>query len=113
MPFIDMNTNVKLSKDQILDLKAEAGRCIAIIPGKSEAGLMVKISGEQDMFFQGEDKPCMMVQVSCFGQAPKADLDPFVEELIAAIVKITEIPVANIYLTITGFGNWGVKGKYL
>lgn len=113
MPFISMNTNVKLSPEKIEELKAEAGRCIAVIPGKNESQLMVQISEGQHMFYKGEAVPCMMVQVNCYGQAAKEDLDAFVKELTDAIEKVTGVPAPNVYLTVDGYGNWGVAGKYI
>lgn len=113
MPFISMNTNVKLSQEKILELKAEAGKILSLIPGKNESQLMVQINEGQNMFYKGEDVPCMMVQVHCFGQAAKEDLDPFVKELTAAIEKVAGVPAPNVYLTIQGYGNWGVAGNYV
>lgn len=113
MPFISMNTNVKLTQEKILELKAEAGRVLALIPGKNESQLMVQINEGQNMFFKGEDVPCMMVQVNCYGQAAKENLDSFVKELAASIEKVTGVPAGNQYLTIDGYANWGVAGKYV
>ena len=89
MPYISMNTNVKLPQEKILELKAEVGRSLALIPGKNESQLMLLINEGQNMFCQGKDVPCMMVQVNCYGQSAKENLDPFVKELTEAIANNT------------------------
>ena len=113
MPYISMNTNVKLPQEKILELKAEVGRSLALIPGKNESQLRLLINEGQTMFYQGKDVPCMMVQVNCYGQAAKEALEPFVKEITDVIEKVAGVPAANVYLTIDGYPNWGVAGRYI
>lgn len=113
MPFISMNTNAVMTEEKILEMKAEAGRILALIPGKDESQLMIQINEGQKMFFRGEDTPCMMVQVHCYGQSEKEDLDRFVEELVQAVEKIVGVPAADVYLTVDGHENWGAAGRYV
>ncbi len=113
MPFISMNTNAAMSKETILEMKRETGRILALIPGKDESQLMLQINESQNMFFKGEEVPCMMVQVNCYGHAEKEELEPFVRELTAAIEKIAGVPKTNVYLTIDGYDHWGASGHYI
>lgn len=113
MPYISMNTNVTLSEEKIIEMKKETGRILALIPGKDESQLMFQISEGQHMFYKGEDVPCMMVRVFCYGHAEKSDLEPFVSELMAAIEQVTGVPKGNVYLTIDGYDHWGVGGNYI
>ncbi len=113
MPFINMSTNADLTAEKITELKQETGRIIEVIPGKNESQLMLQINTNQNMFFKGEAVPCMMIQVNCYGQAEKSDLEAFVKELSEAVEKITAVPKENIYLTVDGYGNWGAAGRYI
>ncbi len=108
-----MNTNVTLTEEKILELKAETVRVLSLIPGKDESQLMLQISDGQKMFYKGEAVPCMMVQVNCYGQAEKEALEPFVKAVTEAIETIAGVPGSNVYLTIDGYANWGVAGHYV
>ena len=44
MPFIDVKLSCSLTKVQETALKAELGRAISLIPGKSESSLMIQFS---------------------------------------------------------------------
>ncbi len=113
MPFISMNTNVKLGEEKILTLKAETGKVLELIPGKNESQLMLQINEGQHMYFKGEDVPCMMVQVSCYGHSAKEELDSFVKEITEMIQAVTGVPTGNVYLTIDGYDHWGAAGHYI
>ena len=55
MPMIDLSTNVTISGMSRLELARGLGEAIALIPGKDEGRLMLRISGNNDMFFKGRD----------------------------------------------------------
>ena len=56
MPMIDLNTNVTVSERARLELARGLGEAIALIPGKDEDSLMLRISGNNDMFFKGRGR---------------------------------------------------------
>ena len=55
MPFININTNVSVSKEQEVAVKTRLGKAIELIPGKSESWLMVGFEGEHPLYFRGSD----------------------------------------------------------
>jgi len=57
MPFISLKTNVKIDEKKEISLKERLGESIGIIPGKSEAWLMLDFEGDCRMYFKGSDSP--------------------------------------------------------
>ena len=61
MPFIDVKVSCPLASAQELSLKAELGKAIALIPGKSEGSLMVQFTDNCRLWFGGaQDGPIAM-----------------------------------------------------
>ena len=69
MPFIHTITNRSMTDTQIETLKQELGQAITAIRGKSEAWLMVQLEPDAELWFQGTDEPCAMVEVTIYGGA--------------------------------------------
>lgn len=55
MPMIQLTTNVTVSDSAKAKLAAGLGKAISLLPGKNEGQLMLSISGENYMAFQGRD----------------------------------------------------------
>ena len=53
MPYIAVTTSKALSDEQKDELKKTIGQKISLIPGKTEAALMVDISDNHTMYFAG------------------------------------------------------------
>ena len=74
MPFINVKISEKLSDTQVDNIKSRLGEAISLIPGKSEAWLMVNIQDNCKLYFKGtNDKPTAFTDVSIFGSAAKSD----------------------------------------
>ena len=56
MPYIAVTTSKALSDEQKDELKKTIGQKISLIPGKTEAALMVDISDNHTMYFAGEKR---------------------------------------------------------
>ena len=57
MPFINLKTTAEISKENEEQLKADFGKKIALIPGKSESWLMLNFEDKCRMAFRGESNP--------------------------------------------------------
>jgi hypothetical protein len=55
MPYIAINTSVKLSAAQKEKIKAELGRLITIIPTKTEVGLLIDLSDSRIIYKAGKE----------------------------------------------------------
>lgn len=112
MPYVSISTPKALSAAEKDALKSSVGTLIAIIPGKSEAVLMVDIMDDHAMYFRGKEIPCAFVDVRLYGPAPFEEKKDFTEQLCAAIEKDIGVPKGDIFLNIQEFGNWGSGGTF-
>ena len=101
MPYIAVTTSKALSDEQKDELKKTIGQKISLIPGKTEAALMVDISDNHTMYFAGEKRKLAYVDVRCYG---------LTEALFNAVELHTGLHDDSIYLTYTEFSNWGTRG---
>ena len=111
MPYIAVNTSKKLSDEQKDTLKAALGERIAVIPGKSEARLMVDIADGHTMYMAGEKRELAFLDVRCFGATEFANKKAFTEAAFQAVQQTTGLPENAIYLTYNEFANWGTGGS--
>ena len=110
MPYIAINTTQKLSDAQKEKIKTELGRLIAIIPTKTEAGLLVDFSDSRTVYKAGENVPGAFIDLRLFH---KSDFEPkkkFTEETFEMFSRELGLKKENMYLTIMEFDNWGSGG---
>lgn len=110
MPFINVKTNISVSKDKQEAVKSAIGRAIAAIPGKSEAWLMVEIEQEKSMWFKGDSSPCAMVEVSVFGSASGEACEKLTAELCEILNKELSLSPSRIYVKYFETQKWGWSG---
>lgn len=111
MPYIGISTSQTLSEAQKDALKKAMGEKITVIPGKSEAALMVDIADGHAMYLAGEKRELAFLDVRCFGTTEFANKKAFTEAAFQAVQQVTGLPENAIYLTYSEFANWGVKGS--
>ena len=109
MPFINVKTNVPISRDKCEDIKSALGKAITALPGKSEQWLMVGIEPDQVLYFQGQDDPCAMVQVQTYGTNAQ-DTDTLTAQICEILNKELSIPQNRTYVSYFGTANWGWNG---
>lgn len=110
MPFINVKTNASVSKEAEIALKADLGKAISAIPGKSEAWLMVGIEPEYILYFKGDDAPAAMVEVSVFGSANSSAFDKLTGEICSILNSRLNIEPSRIYVKYSATGDWGWNG---
>ncbi|MBE6537413.1 MAG: hypothetical protein E7673_05615 [Ruminococcaceae bacterium] len=112
MPFIDLKTTVKINENTEEILRKEFGKIITLIPGKSEAWLMLNFSGEQKMAFRGNaDGECAMVSVDLLGGASDKAYDDMTRAICLAVNKILGVPLERTYVKYSEFEHWGFAGE--
>jgi len=112
MPYIAINTSLKLSVTQKEKIKSEFGRLITIIPTKTEAGTLVDFSDSRTIYKGGVEVAGAFIDVRLFH---KADFEPkkkFTEEIFELLLRELGIAKENIYLNIMEFDNWGTAGTF-
>lgn len=105
MPFIEVKTNQPVSSKE--DLKAELGKAITAIPGKSEGWLMVEIQDKLDMYFKGSDEPCAMFEVAIFGKASDDAFENLTRLLCSVSEKYLNVPSDRTYVKYSEVDKWG------
>lgn len=111
MPYINSKISVELSDEKEAAIKAKLGKAIALIPGKSEAYLMLNFQDNCRMYFGGKnDSPIAMIEVKLFGSAGKKDYDILTKEICSIFNEELNIPPNNIYVKYDEVENWGWNG---
>lgn len=111
MPYVQLNTNVKLTdiqKDEILRRTAELILCI---PPKTIERTMVELNDGRDMYFGCSKDGCMKVKVELFHESAFGLREEYAIELMKMISKVTDIATERIYLTYSTYDHWGNGGK--
>lgn len=111
MPYICVNLTGTLTDQQKDELKRGLGEKIALIPGKSEKALMVDISENHTMYFQGEKRPLAFVDVRCYKSAAFEDKKRFTEAAFEVVEQVTGLTADDIYLSCGEYDTWGTKGS--
>ena len=107
MPYIETQTNKKITDKQCLTLKKLLGEAIAIIPGKSEKWLMLNFKDEQKMYFKGESVDMCYAEVKIFGSCEKSDLEALTAKMCEIYDSVLKIKSENVYVKYELVDNWG------
>ena len=111
MPYIRTTVSKSLTDENKEILKTKLGQAIALIPGKTEAWLMLAFEDNIDMYFKGDcTEEYAYLEVSLFGSTS----DAAYERLTAALSEIVNeelgIDRANIYIKYEETTHWGWNG---
>ncbi|MCM1334406.1 MAG: phenylpyruvate tautomerase MIF-related protein [Bacteroides sp.] len=110
MPFINVKTNVSVSKEKEVAVKSALGEAITAIPGKSEGWLMVGFEPEYRLYFKGSDEPATMVEVSIYGNASSSALDTFTGKVDDILERELSLSPSRIYVKYVQTPDWGWNG---
>ena len=111
MPFIETKTTVKISAEQESTIRAELGRAIELISGKSEEWLMLSFASECRMAFRGTAYPDVaMIDVQIFGKAKDSEYDKLTERICEIVNRVLNVPRNRIYVKYTEIDHWGYNG---
>lgn len=110
MPFLNVKTNVPVDAAAAERIKTQLGRDIAVLPGKSEAWLMVGIEPEYRLWFKGTDAPAALVEASVFGEVD-ASSAALTAKICALLEKELGIPQDRTYVRYSAHENWGWNGS--
>ena len=111
MPYIHVQTNAAVSKEQADAIKAACGQAITLVPGKSEAWLMVGVEGGRTLYFKGTDAPAAMVAVELLGGADSAVLSRMTGALCEALADTLSLPPDRVYVRYLSTADWGWNGS--
>lgn len=112
MPYINSTVSVKLSEEQKDYIKAEFGKIITKIPGKTEEYLMVSFNDDNTIYFAGEKKDkAAYIDIRLLGSNSreyKNEVSKLITELFENYLKI---PGRCIYISFNEFKDWAWNGN--
>ena len=111
MPYIRTTVSNKITDEARDNIKAKLGQAIALIPGKSEAWLMLAFEDNINMYFKGDgNKDYAYIEVSLFGTTSDAAYDRLTAAISEIINEELGIERENIYVKYESTNHWGWNG---
>jgi len=111
MPYIKTTVSKELTAQNKENLKTKLGEAIALIPGKSEAWLMLAFEDNISMYFKGDGtQDYAYLEVSIFGSTSDAAYDRLTAALSEIVNEELGIDRANIYIKYEEADHWGWNG---
>ena len=108
MPLISTKTNKHLTEADTKALTESYGRAIELLPGKTEAWLMLSFEGDTPMAFRGKaDTPMAFLTVSLVGKAPSAAYDALTKRLCEIMRDTLGIRPDMTYVKYEEVEHWG------
>lgn len=112
MPFINSKVTVTLDQAKKENIKAQLGKAIELLPGKSENWLMVGFEDNYDLYFQGnQDGATAFVEVKLFGKASPQAYNAMTAKISEIYMEELGISASRIYVTYEEVDNWGWNGS--
>lgn len=112
MPYIDSKVSVKMSKEQEVEIKSRLGKAIELIPGKSEARLMLGFQDEYHLYFHGDDSEATaFIEVSVYGNENKPGFNSLTGAICDIYHEVLNISPQRIYIKYNAVTTWGNNGK--
>lgn len=111
MPYIGVHVGKTLTQEAKDAIKAGLGEKIGLIPGKTEAVLMVDISDGHTMYMSGEQRALAYVDVKCYGTTEFDNKKAFTEAAFAVVGEAAGLAPTDIYVTYSEFSTWGTRGS--
>lgn len=114
MPYISVRTTASANAEKCEAVKAALGKAISVIPGKSEAWLMVEIEPECKLWFRGDASgDSAMVRVMVLGSLSDRDSSRMSAEVTDILSKELGISPDRIYIAYSEHDKWGWNGSNL
>ena len=110
MPMINSKVTVSLPQEKRDILKAELGKAVAIL-GKPESYLMLGFEDNYDLYFGGKKlEKGAFISVEVLGDVDSQSSSKMSGKICEIFEKELGIPGDKIYITYSGYKNWGWNG---
>lgn len=108
MPMILTKTNIAISAEKELELKAAFGKAIETLSGKSEGWLMLSFEDNCRLWFKGgNDSPIAFIMVQVYGKIDYSQSNKLTGKLCALMSDILGIDPQNVYVKYEEVDMWG------
>ncbi len=112
MPYIDLKTTVKISAENEETLRKEFGKIITLIPGKTEAWLMLNFDDKRRMAFKGNaDSDTAIVSVDLLGTASEKAYADMTHAICTTVSYVLGVPFNRVYVKYAEYSHWGYAGE--
>ncbi len=112
MPYIGTRTTQELTAEKKAALAKRFGEAITIIPGKSEAHLMLGFDANTTMYFGGKTgEPMAFVEIKLFGKSDREHLTKLTKCICDILKEELGIDGANAYVKYEEVAHWGWNGS--
>ncbi len=110
MPMINSKITLSVSQEKRDVLKSEIGKAISVM-GKPESYLMLGFEDNYDLYFGGKKlEKGAFISIEVLGEVNAADSQKMSAKLCEIFQKELGIPGDKIYITYSGYKNWGWNG---
>ena len=114
MPFIKAKVSCPISPEQEAALKTGMGKAIGLVPGKSEAYLLLEFEDNCRLWLRGKkDEPIAYLEAAILGNEMHCGYDAFTAEVTALFARVLDIRPDHIYIKYEDIMAWGVQGMYI
>ena len=112
MPYIKVETNVDITKEQALDTLNQLSAAVAAVTGKPEIYIQAGLQGGIAMLMAGEPGPTAHVEVKGIG-FPETQARPMSEKVTDILTEAFGIPGKRVHITFDAYEGsmWGVDGS--
>ncbi len=114
MPFLNIQTSCAVSRKQETELKSCIGKAISLIPGKSEAYLLLSFRDNCRLWLGGSDKePIAYIEAAIFANEGHFGYPAFTAAVTQAFCDVLGIAPKRVYLKFEDIAAWSVGGHYI
>ena len=108
MPMIVTHTTEEITKEKKAALTRALGEAITLLPGKTEAYLMLEFQGGCEMAFHGDtERPLAFVEVKLLGKSTKAAYEALTARICDILKEILGVPTDGTYVKYEEIEHWG------
>ena len=106
MPFVTVRTSAAMSRKQELDLKSSIGQAVSLVPGKSEASLLLCFEPPCRLYLRGAEVPAALISADFFSSEDHVGFDRFAAAVSRAFDDVLGVPPENVYIRFGDIGVW-------
>lgn len=108
MPMIVTHTTEVITEEKKAALTKALGEAITLLPGKTEAYLMLEFQGGMEMAFHGDTAlPLAFVEVKLLGKSTKAAYEALTARICDVLLDILGVPTEGTYVKYEEIEHWG------
>ncbi len=114
MPFIKAKVSCPITHEHEKELKSLLGKAIELVPGKTEAYLLLEFEGNCHLWLRGKNfEPAAYIEAAIFGNEGHEGYPAFSVAVTKIFRDVLGIPPANCYVKYEDIVSWSVAGQYI